>query len=205
MNIVRLISSFREKDSYSIRLGDALIDKLKKENPVQLVDKNFTLDPPPYLQQQHIQAFATPIDQLSDEQKLARAYSDQAIEELLAADVLIVEVPMCNFTIPATLKSWIDQIARSGITFRYTEKGAIGLLQNKKVYLIIASGGVYSDKEMQAFDFTESYLKYVFQFMGITDIVTYRVEGTAIPELKNQVWQKALKQLEEKPEFTFTM
>lgn len=94
-------------------------------------------------------------------------FSDQLINEVKAADVIVLGVPVYNFSIPATLKAWIDLVARARETFRYTENGPVGLLENKKVYLVMASGGVPLESEM---DFASNYLKFFMQFIGITDV-----------------------------------
>ena len=107
---------------------------------------------------------------------------------------------MYNFGIHSSLKAWIDHIARSGQTFTYTEKGPEGLIKNKKVYLAISTGGVYSQGPMKAFDFTESYLRTTLGFLGMTDITAFRVEGLSMPNLKENAWNKALQNIED--EFT---
>jgi FMN-dependent NADH-azoreductase len=99
---------------------------------------------------------------------------------------------MYNFGIASTLKSWIDHIARANKTFRYSEKGPEGLVKNKKVYLAISTGGVYSDGPMKAYDFTEPYLRAVLGFMGMTNLTAYRVEGVNMPALKESALQKAI-------------
>src|SRR5690606_13185688 len=116
---------------------------------------------------------------------------DEAIAALKAADIIVIGVPMYNFSIHSTLKAWIDHIMRAGVTFKYTEDGPVGLLGNKKVYLAIASGGVYSGDRKQ-FDFTEPYLRAALGFIGITDITTYRVEGVAIPGIQEDAYSKAI-------------
>ena len=104
--------------------------------------------------------------------------SDALVDELLAADVVVIAAPMINFTIPSTLKSWIDYVARAGRTFRYSEKGPKGLVTGKQVILVAARGGVYADAE-QALDFQVPYLKSVLGFLGMTDVDVLEVEGTA--------------------------
>lgn len=110
--------------------------------------------------------------------------------------MIVIGVPMYNFGIHSTLKAWIDHIARSGQTFRYTDKGPEGLIKNKKVYLAISSGGVYSEGPMKAFDFTESYLRTTLGFLGMTNIASFRVEGLAMPDLKETALDKALQNIE---------
>ena len=93
---------------------------------------------------------------------------------------------MYNFGIHSTLKAWIDHIARAGQTFKYTDQGPVGLIENKKVYLAIATGGIYSQGEMKAFDFTEPYLRAVLGFLGLTDVTAFRAEGVNLPTVGAQ-------------------
>ncbi len=107
------------------------------------------------------------------------ALSDALIDELRAADILVLAAPMHNFGIPSTLKAWIDHVVRAGRTFSYTSKGPVGLLTGKRAILVLATGGVYSDGPAKAFDFQEPYLRTILGFMGITDVDVVRVEGVA--------------------------
>jgi FMN-dependent NADH-azoreductase len=81
---------------------------------------------------------------------------------------------------------------RAGITFSYSEKGVEGLVKGKKVYLLLSTGGVYSDGPMKAKDFVEPYLRWMLGFIGLSDITTLRVEGTAVPDLKDKALEKAV-------------
>jgi FMN-dependent NADH-azoreductase len=124
---------------------------------------------------------------LNGRQKQAVALSDELIAELEVADTIVLAVPMYNFSIPSTLKAWIDHVARRGRTFRYTEKGPEGLLKNKKVFVLVARGGVYSKgTPYAAFDFQEPYLRTVLGFLGMTDVTFVHFEGLAMgPEAAN--------------------
>lgn len=106
--------------------------------------------------------------------------SDALVSELKAADIIIIATGMINFGIPSTLKSYIDHILRPGSTVRYTEKGAEGLVHGKKVYLVLARGGVYSEGPMKTLNFQDTYLKVALRFIGITDIEVIIVEGVAL-------------------------
>jgi FMN-dependent NADH-azoreductase len=109
------------------------------------------------------------------------------------ADAVVLGVPIYNFAIPSALKTWIDHVARVGRTFKYGAHGSPeGLVKGKKVYLAVASGGIYSEGPMKAFDFAEPYLKAVLGFLGMTDIRTFRAEGTAIPNIKETALAKAI-------------
>jgi FMN-dependent NADH-azoreductase len=185
------------KASFSIKLGNALVEKLRAANPDSTVKvHNLVKHPFPHLEEVHLNSFFTPVESRTPELLQAVKHSDDAIAEIQDADIIVIGVPMYNFGIHSTLKAWIDHIARAGITFRYTESGPEGLVKNKKVYLAIATGGVYSEGPMKAYDFTEPYLRSVLGFLGMTNITAYRVEGVNMPQFKDNALNKALSSIE---------
>jgi len=197
MKILHLISSPRGEASFSIKLGNALVEKLQTANPESTVKvHNLVKHPFPHLEEVHLNSFFTPVESRTPELLEAVKHSDDAIAEIMDANTIIIGVPMYNFSIHSTLKAWIDHIARAGVTFRYTESGPEGLVKNKKVYLAIATGGVYSEGAMKAYDFTEPYLRSVLGFLGMTDITAYRVEGVNMPQFKDNALDKALSSIE---------
>ena len=99
---------------------------------------------------------------------------------------------MYNFGIPSTLKSWIDHLARAGMTFQYTADGPQGLVNGKKVYVAMASGGIYSEGPTVSHDFVAPYLKAVLGFLGMTDVTVVRAEGVAMPAVRDSAVAKAL-------------
>lgn len=106
-----------------------------------------------------------------------------ALEELFAADVIVIGAPMYNFSVPSQLKAWIDHIVAVGQTFKYTETGPVGLLENKKVYLVSGRGGVHSGvptNDNPSVDFQERYLETVLGFIGLKDITIIRIEGVGM-------------------------
>ena len=113
------------------------------------------------------------------EQAKAIALSDALIDELFAADTIVIAVPMHNFTLPSTLKAWIDHVARAGRTFNYGAHGPEGLLKGKRAILVLARGGVYSSGPTKPLDFQEPYLRAFLRFLGITDVQVVHVEGAA--------------------------
>jgi FMN-dependent NADH-azoreductase len=122
----------------------------------------------------------TPEEQRSEEQKQVLAMSDALISDLEEADEYIFGVAMHNFSIPSTLKLWIDQIARVGKTFSYSANGPVGLLGNKRATVLIATGGVYEPgSAMASANFVEPYLRTVFSFLGIQDLKIITAGGTA--------------------------
>ena len=118
--------------------------------------------------------------ELTAEDKARLQISDTLISELEAADTIVLTAPMYNFSIPSTLKAWIDHVARRGRTFSYSAAGPQGLLSGKKVFVLTARGGIYSQGPSQAFDFQVPYLRGVFGFIGLTDVTFIHFEGTKI-------------------------
>lgn len=197
MKILHLISSPQGEASFSVKLGNAVVRELQSANPDNtLTTHDLTATPFPHLEEAHLTSFYTPEEQRTPELVEAVKHSDAAIAELMNADAIVIDTPMYNFSIPSTLKTWIDHIARAGKTFKYDGKAPEGLVKNKKVYLAIASGGVYSEGFMKAYDFTEPYLRAVLGFMGMTDIKAFRVEGIKVPALQETALDKAIESIE---------
>jgi len=121
----------------------------------------------PFVDERWIEANFTPEDTRSSQQHEALAFSNELVDELENADVVVIGVPVYNFSIPAALKAWIDMINRARLTFRYTEDGPRGLLEGKKAYLVVATGGVPVGSPM---DFATPYLQHALAFVGITDV-----------------------------------
>jgi FMN-dependent NADH-azoreductase len=194
--ILVIESSPRADASFSRKLTQAVIEKLRTKEPSASVKTHdLTLNPVPHLEGAHLSAFFTPPEKHTDADRLAVHHSEQAIAEMMEADSIVIGVPMVNFSIPSVLKAWIDHVVRAGRTFQYGAKGPEGLVKGKKVYLAVASGGVYSEGAMKAFDFTEPYLKTVLGFIGLTDITTFRVEGVAVPGVKETAFEKAVESI----------
>lgn len=196
--ILNIITSIKGDASFSNKLSNAVLEKLKKEYPASEV-KTFDLSktPLPYLNEVQLSAFYTPEEAHTTDQSESVKLSDDAITDLLEADIIVIGVPMYNFGIPALLKGWIDQVARAGKTFSYDENGPKGLISGKKVFLSVASGAVFSDGPYKSYDFAEPYLRVVLGFLGITDVTTFRVEGTSIPDFADSALPNALAAVEE--------
>ncbi|HEY9047662.1 MAG TPA: NAD(P)H-dependent oxidoreductase [Ohtaekwangia sp.] len=192
-NILHIVSSPRGEESNSTLLGNTIIEKLLKENPGSkvvvnnVIDKNYKP-----LQSVHVTAYRLPDDSQTTEQRTALRDSDNAVAELSEADIVVISLPIYNFAIPAILKGWVDHIVRGGKTFSYQTGKAEGLLKGKKVYLAIASNGVFSEGPLKAIDHAEPYLRFILGFIGITDITTYRIEGAGIPGVMETAVQKGL-------------
>lgn len=174
MNILQINASARQ-GANSTRVAEAIVARLQSANPdARLVLRDLARDPHPILDEPALGALFTPADQRTPEQAARVALDDALIAEVQAADVIALGVPMYNFGVPVQLKTWIDAIARAGVTFRYTEKGPEGLLKGKKVYVGLARGGRYRDTP---FDTQVPYLKTVFGFLGMTDVYFVYAEG----------------------------
>jgi FMN-dependent NADH-azoreductase len=194
--ILHIISSPRGEASYSIKLGKSIVNKLITAYPGSRVNEHVLVNNHfPHLEEAQITSFFTPPQQRTSENVEALKHSDEAIQEVMDADILVIGAPMYNFSIPSTLKAWIDHIARAGITFKYDEKGPKGLIEGKKVYLAVTSGGIYSGGAMKPYDFGTPYLQMVLGFLGITDISIVRAEGTSMPDKKDTVIETAISSL----------
>jgi FMN-dependent NADH-azoreductase len=191
--ILHVISSPKGDASFSIKLGNAIIEKVKEANPGSTVtENNLAKNPLPHLEEAHLTSFYTPAEQRTPENVEAIKNSDEAVAQLMDADVIVIDAPLYNFSIPSGLKAWVDHIARAGVTFKYDENGPEGLVKGKKVYIALASGGIYSSGPMQGYDFAVPYLKSLLGFMGMTDLSVFRVEGVAYPNLKDTALETAV-------------
>lgn len=191
--ILHLISSIQGNQSYSIQLGKAIVEKVIEKYPGSTVEELNLLDLEiPHLNPTILQSMFTPGDQLTAESKRSLRHSDIAVKQLMASDIIVIGAPLINFTIPTTLKSWIDHITRAGITFRYDQNGPVGMVTGKKVYVAMSSGGVYSEGPSKANDFVAPYLKAFLGFLGMTDLTVFRVEGVKVPGIKEKALEKGI-------------
>ena len=175
-------SSAFGSNSKSRQIAEEFLGAWQVSHPgVSVTLRDLGAEPAPHVAGEHLAAVMTPAIERTDVQKsLARA-SDALIEEIEAADTILIAAPMYNFTIPSTLKAWIDHITRSGRTFRYTAQGPEGLLKGKKVFVVTARGGIYSgDSPMKSYDFHEPYLRTMLGFLGLRDVTFIHAEGLQI-------------------------
>jgi len=191
--ILHIISSPRGDASMSIKLGNAIIEKIKAEYPESTVkESNLVKTHFPHLEEAHLASFFTPTESRTPEDIEAVKHSDDAISDIREADIIVIGAPLYNFSIHSTLKAWLDHVVRAGVTFKYDENGPEGLIKGKKVYLALASGGIYSEGPMKPFDFAEPYLRHMLGFIGLTDISVFRVEGSSIPGIKDTALEKGI-------------
>ena len=163
-SILRIDASARREGSVSRDLADRIIARF----PGATVIARDLAPGLPLIDETWVGANFTPAAERSPEQHAVLALSDELIAELQAADTLVIGLPIYNFGVPATLKAWVDQVARAGVTFRYTETGPQGLLTVKRAIVAVASGGTEAGSEI---DFATGYIRHVLGFIGITDVV----------------------------------
>jgi len=163
--ILRIDSSARRNGSVSRDLADRIVKRLSGSDTT-VVTRDLAAGLP-LLSESWIGANFTPEDQRDDTHRAQLALSDELIAELKAADAVVIGMPVYNFGVPSALKAWIDLVARAGVTFRYTETGPEGLLDNKRVIVAVATGGTPVGSEI---DFATGYLRHVLGFMGLTDV-----------------------------------
>lgn len=190
MNILQINASARRDGANSTRVANDIVARLQTVDPhARVTLRDLAVTPHPLLDEAALGALFTPADQRSAEQAARVALDDALIAEIQAHDTIVLGVPMYNFGVPAQLKSWIDAVARVGVTFRYTETGPEGLLKGKKVYVALARGGVYRDTPN---DSQVPYLKNVLGFLGLTDIHFIYAEGLAMgPEASAKAFSQA--------------
>lgn len=176
--ILYLKSSPRGDASHSSRVADHVLDELRNAHPGASVKvRDLTAEPLRHIDAEYLAGLGKG-ENLSERQQQCNAVTDELIDELRAADIIVIAVAMINFAIPSTLKAWIDHVVQVGRTVRYEQDGPKGLLTGKKVILVKAKGGVYSTDAGRARDFVAPYLKHMLGFIGLTDVEMISVEGT---------------------------
>ena len=182
VKILQIDSSPLGENSVSRKFSAKVVAALVAKHPdAVVVSHDFGTAPLPHLDGTTIAAFFTPPEQRSPELAQAVKRSDAAAAELLASDIIVIGAPMWNFGLPSSLKAWIDHVVRAGITFRYTATGPEGLVPpGKKLIIVSARGGIYSEGPALPYDHQETYLQVIFGFLGFRDISVVRAEGLAL-------------------------
>ena len=178
--LLYISSSPRGDYSISRQLGSAAVEAWKARNPKgRVIERDLTTTPLTFVDLDWIAGAFSPPEHHNENHKRALKLSDELVAEIQASDEIVVATPMYNFAVPAALKAWIDHVVRAGRTFRYTAAGTPeGLLAGKKVLAIIASGGSYKEAGLTALDHEIPYLRFIFGFMGITDVQFIQAGGT---------------------------
>ncbi|MGH8382160.1 FMN-dependent NADH-azoreductase [Pseudomonas sp.] len=168
-------SSARQQGSISRQLTSDFISQWQAVHPAdQVTQRDLAVNPVPHLDANLLGGWMKPEEQRNGDELQALARSNELTDEVLAADVLVLAAPMYNFTIPSTLKAWLDHVLRAGVTFKYTETGPQGLLTGKRAYILTARGGIHAGATS---DHQEPYLRQVMAFIGIHDLTFIHAEG----------------------------
>lgn len=175
MKILQINASARREGANSTKVANRVTERLQAANPgAEVTLRDLAANPVPVLDETMLGALFTPAGQRSAEQAAAVATYDALIAELQAHDAIVLGVPMYNFGVSSQFKSWIDAVARAGVTFQYTATGPQGLVKGKTVYVAFARGGLYRDTPN---DSQTPYLKSVLGFLGMTDVRFVFAEG----------------------------
>lgn len=179
MRLLHIDTSAQHENSVTRRLGAEFVRAWLAAHPATIVDyRDLEENPPSYIDERWIAAAFSPPETHTPELTDALHESDALVDELVAADVVVIGVPMYNFTIPANLKSYIDQVVRPGRTFRYNGPVPEGLAGAKKVVVVTASAGDYGAQSPIAYmNFVDPYLRVVLGFMGMTDVTIVNAHG----------------------------
>lgn len=180
--VLRLTTSILGEDSVSSGLMEDLLAGLQEAaqrdgKSLLVSERNFSTTPIPHYDGEWLQAVMTPEADRSDVQQGKARFSDELIAELQAAEIIVIGLPMYNFSLPSMLKAWNDHVARAGATFKYTESGPVGLLGKKKVYLVTAMGGQH---EAGGSDFLRPYMQHFLGFLGLDDISFITADGLSM-------------------------
>jgi len=192
MNILNINSSSNRQNSISTSYAEKLINRIKDvESVVNVKARHTTYSDLPFLNEEMLASLFVKGERTAEQEKALKT-SQQLIDEILDADTIIISAPIYNFSVPASLKAYFDLIARAGLTFQYTENGPVGLLNGKKAYVIVSSGGTEIDSDI---DFAGRYIKHFLGFIGISDIEMIKLDQLMFSAEEKQ--QKANHLIEE--------
>jgi FMN-dependent NADH-azoreductase len=193
--LLQINASINNDNGQSSQLANQFVAAFRKRYPeATIVTRDVAAaEPVPHLNAERFGAFITQPDERSTAQHAVVAYSDTLINELKQADVIVLGLPMYNFGVPSQLKAYFDHIARAGVTFKYTDKGPVGLLTGKKVYVFAARGGVYAGTPL---DTQTSYVRDFLRFIGLDDVEFIYAEGLAMsPQSKEAGLARAVAEI----------
>mmetsp|Transcript_32035 Transcript_32035/g.54673 ORF Transcript_32035/g.54673 Transcript_32035/m.54673 type:complete len:191 (-) Transcript_32035:251-823(-) len=171
MTILHIDSSARTQGSVTRDLSAQIVAQLGGD-----VIRRDLINALPQINETWVNANFTPADQRDAVQRDTLALSDTLIEELKAADTIVIGVPVYNFGIPTALKAWVDLVARAGVTFKYSETGPVGLLEGKRAIIAVATGGTPVGSDI---DFASGYLRHIMGFIGIHDVEVIAADRVA--------------------------
>ncbi|SFC07653.1 FMN-dependent NADH-azoreductase [Marinospirillum celere] len=198
MNILHLDSGLFTGQSVSRELSGRIVKQLQQQYPeASLTYRDLVAQPISHLDAEILLAGAAEAADRSERQQTELAMTETLLDELFAADLLVIGAPLYNFSIPTQLKAWVDRVAQAGRTFQYTEQGPEGLLKGKRAIIASARGGVYSEGPAAAMEHQESYIKTLLGFIGITDVSIIRAEGLNMgDQLRAEALTSAGKEIE---------
>lgn len=194
--ILHIDSSILQESSVTRLLSAETVRQLREKFPRAVTRyRDVVQDEIPHLTGEIAAGFrALPVSVNSDDVATQHRLSDHLVEEFLASDVIVIGAPMYNFSVSSQLKSWLDRLAQAGKTFRYTDKGPLGLSGGRTVVIASARGGFYNSEPFSSMDFQERYLLSYFRFLGITDVHFIRAEGASKgEEVRDHEIKNALK------------
>jgi FMN-dependent NADH-azoreductase len=189
--LLQINASINTGNGQSSQLANQFVAAFRKRRPdAKIVVRDVAAaDSVPHLNAERFGAFITTSEERSAAQHAVVAYSDALIGELKQADVIVIGLPMYNFGVPSQLKAYFDHIARAGVTFKYSDKGPVGLLTGKKAYVFAARGGLYVGTPL---DTQTSYVRDFLRFVGISDVEFVYAEGLNVsPQSKEAGLAKA--------------
>ncbi|KAA1175614.1 FMN-dependent NADH-azoreductase [Marinobacter salinexigens] len=183
-NILVITASIFGKDGQSSQLVNMTLEQLKETHgEIHTTWRDLAAEPVPHLDATRFGAFLTAQDDRDNSQQQVVDYSDALIQEIQNADIVVLGVPMYNFGIPSALKAYFDHIARAGVTFRYTENGPVGLLEDRPVYILAARGGIYAGTPN---DSQTPYIRSFLGFIGLKDLHFVYAEGLNMGDEQKQ-------------------
>ena len=174
-HILRVDSSVRREQSITRKLGNEVVRRLMRDHPGATLTVLDLADPVDLIDADRVGASLTDPAERQEQQHTTLASSDRLVEELDAADAVVLTVPVYNFSVPAALKAWIDMICRARPSFLYTARGPQGMLRDRPVYIVMASGGMPFGSPA---DFASGYLRHIFAFIGIHGVRMVQAECT---------------------------
>ncbi len=190
--VLQVTASGRYAGSVTRTLAEHFVTTLRRHHPEARLHERDVANGLPFVDADWIGANFTPAEQRSAAQRAILAESDALVRELMEARIIVIAAPVYNFSIPASLKAWIDLVARAGLTFRYSDQGPVGLLTGKKAYVVLASGGTPIGSDI---DFASGYLRHVLGFIGIDDVTLIAADrlgqqaGDAVDSAEHQIAQ----------------
>ena len=176
ISLLQINASINNGNGQSSQLANRFVTAFRASHPeARVVLRDVAAQPVPHLDGERFAAFITPAERRTAAQEAAVAYSDSLIDELRRADLIVLGLPMYNFGVPSQLKAYFDHIARAGVTFKYSEQGAVGMLTGKRALVFAARGGVYAGSPL---DTQTGYVRDFLRFIGVSDVMTvYKLVG----------------------------